>query len=56
MRAKISPVLARDSEAPLGDRRKKTLKVVISLLGLAFLLGPMIADAFRALLAMMGDH
>jgi|SRR5580704_7616441 hypothetical protein len=55
-RAKISPVVARDSEAPLEDRRKKALKVVISLLGLAFLLGPMIADAFRALLAMMGDR
>ena len=45
-----------EPEQPLEDRRKKALKIVVSLLGLAFLLGPVIADAFRALLAMMGDH
>lgn len=51
-----SRVADGEQEPELEDRRKKALKLVASLLGLAFLLGPVIADAIRALLAMMQDH
>jgi hypothetical protein len=52
-----SPAAARDDEEVAGeDWRKKSVKVLVAVLGLTFLLGPIIVDAVRALLGMLGDH